>query len=154
MLFWPYEESAWPLIASITWEVKNDHAHVIMQDICNKFIEINFCVGCMVSQPNCLQQRLTTMSLINRILRNYLMCREAIYFHMILDPETLCLQIWPLLEAGAQKAIKKAGWVRGLMAISLKAALSCVARIWSNQEKWRRITFFCFWSPLAILFKP
>ena len=37
-------------------EVKNDHAHVIMQDICNKFIEVNFFVGCMVSQPNRLFQ--------------------------------------------------------------------------------------------------
>ena len=35
--------------------------------ICNKFIEVNFCVGYMVSQPNRLFQRLTTMSLINKI---------------------------------------------------------------------------------------
>ena len=48
-------------------EVKNDHAHVIMQDVCNKFIEIKFFVGCMVSLPNRLLQRLTTMSLINKI---------------------------------------------------------------------------------------
>ena len=52
--------------ASTTSEVKNDHAHVITQDICNKFIEVNFCVGCMVSQPNRLFQPLTTMSLINK----------------------------------------------------------------------------------------
>ena len=58
--------SFWPLTSSTTWEVKNDHAHVITLDICNKFIEINFCVGCMVSQPNLLFQRLTTMSLINK----------------------------------------------------------------------------------------
>ena len=57
----------WPLTASTTSEVKNDHAHVITQDIWNKFIEINFCVGCMVSQPNCLFQHSTTMSLINKI---------------------------------------------------------------------------------------
>ena len=31
-----------------------------MWDICNKFIEINFCVGCLL-------QRWTTMSLINKI---------------------------------------------------------------------------------------
>ena len=37
------------------------------QDICNKLIEINFCVGCMFSQPNRLLQHLTTMSLINKI---------------------------------------------------------------------------------------
>ena len=52
MPFWPSEESFWPLTASITSEVKNDHVHVIMQDIFNKFIEINFCVGCMASQSN------------------------------------------------------------------------------------------------------
>ena len=28
----------WPLTASTTSKVKNDHADVIMQDICNKFI--------------------------------------------------------------------------------------------------------------------
>ena len=32
-----------------------------------KFIEVNFCVGCMVSQPNFLLQSSTTMSLINKI---------------------------------------------------------------------------------------
>ena len=30
-------------------QVKNDYAHVITQDICNKFIEIKFSLGCMVS---------------------------------------------------------------------------------------------------------
>ena len=29
-------------------EVKIDHAHIITQDICNKFIVITFSVGCMV----------------------------------------------------------------------------------------------------------
>ena len=43
-----------PLTASTTSEVKNDHAHVITQGICNKFIEVNFCLGCMASQPKCL----------------------------------------------------------------------------------------------------
>ena len=31
-----------PLSASKTLEVKNDHANVITQDICNKFIEVDF----------------------------------------------------------------------------------------------------------------
>ena len=56
--------------ASMTSKVKNKYAYVITQDICNKFIEVNFCVGCMVSQPNNLLQRLTTMSLINKIYFN------------------------------------------------------------------------------------
>ena len=38
----------WPLTASITMEVKNNHAHVTTPRILNKFIEINFYVGCMV----------------------------------------------------------------------------------------------------------
>ena len=59
----------------MTSKVKNNYAYVIMQDICNKFIEVNFCVGCMVSpfsQPNRLLQRSTTMSLINKML----ICKE------------------------------------------------------------------------------
>ena len=46
----------WPLTASITSEAKINYAYVITQGICNKFIEVNFCVGCMVSQPNRLFQ--------------------------------------------------------------------------------------------------
>ena len=38
----------WPLTASMTSEVKNNYAHVIMQYICNKFIGSKFSVGCMV----------------------------------------------------------------------------------------------------------
>jgi hypothetical protein len=55
----------WPLTAFTTLEVKN--YHVITQGICNKFIEVNFCVGFLVSLPNCLFQLSTTMSLINNI---------------------------------------------------------------------------------------
>ena len=54
MPFLASEGCFWPLTASITLEVKNDHAYVITQGICNKFIEVNFCVGCMVSQQNYL----------------------------------------------------------------------------------------------------
>ena len=36
----------WPLTAFM--EVKNKYAYVIRQDMCNKFIEVNFFVGCMV----------------------------------------------------------------------------------------------------------
>ena len=69
----------WPLTASTTSEVKNDHVHVITQDICNKFIEIKFSVGCMVSQPNRLLQRSTTMSLINKILEYCLLLKYTLY---------------------------------------------------------------------------
>ena len=34
-------------------------------------IEVNFCVGCMVSHPNRLLQRSTTMSLINKIKNEF-----------------------------------------------------------------------------------
>ena len=57
----------WPPTAFMTSEVKNNYAYVIMEDICNKFIEVNFSVGCKVSRPNRLLQRSTTMSFINKI---------------------------------------------------------------------------------------
>jgi hypothetical protein len=60
----------WPQTATMTSEVKNNYAYVITQDICNKFIEVNFCMGCMVSQPNRLLQHLTTVSLIDKIELN------------------------------------------------------------------------------------
>jgi hypothetical protein len=53
-------------------EVKNNNAYVIMQEICNKFIEVIFFVGCMVPWPNRLLQHLTAMSLINKILSDFL----------------------------------------------------------------------------------
>ena len=56
MIILASEGCFWPLTASMTSEVKNNYAYVITQDICNKFIEVNFCVGCMVSQPNRLLQ--------------------------------------------------------------------------------------------------
>ena len=68
MSFLASEGCFWSPTASMTSEVKNNYAYVIAQDICNKFIEANFCVGCMVSQPNHLLQRSPTMSLINQIL--------------------------------------------------------------------------------------
>ena len=52
MSFLASEGSFWPLTASMTSEVKNNYAYGITLNICNKFIETNFCVGCMVSQPN------------------------------------------------------------------------------------------------------
>ena len=48
MIFLASEGCFWPLTASMTSEVKNNYAYVITQYICNKFIEVNFCVGCMV----------------------------------------------------------------------------------------------------------
>ena len=66
MPFLASEGCFWSLTASMTLEVKINYAYVITQDICNKFISVNFCVGCMVSQPNRLLQCLTTVSLINK----------------------------------------------------------------------------------------
>ena len=66
MPFLASEGCFWPPTASMTSEVKNNYAYVITRDICNKFIEVKFCVGCMVSQPNHLFLRLTTMSRINK----------------------------------------------------------------------------------------
>ena len=67
MIFLASEGCFWPLTASMTSEVKNNYAYVITQSICNNFIEVNFCMGPMVWQPNPLFQDLTTMSLINKI---------------------------------------------------------------------------------------
>ena len=57
----------WPLTASTTSEAKINYAYVITQGICNNFIEVNFCMGPMVSEPNRLFQDSTTMSLINKM---------------------------------------------------------------------------------------
>jgi hypothetical protein len=56
----------WPLTVSITSEAKINYAYVIIQGICNNFIEVNFCMGLMVWRPNPLLQHSTTMSLINK----------------------------------------------------------------------------------------
>ena len=55
---------------NLTSKFKINYAYVITQGICNNFIEVNFCVGCMVSEPNHLLQCSTTMSLINKICCN------------------------------------------------------------------------------------
>ena len=47
MQFLASEGCFWPPTASITSEVKINYAFVTTQDICNKFIEVNFCVGCV-----------------------------------------------------------------------------------------------------------
>ena len=52
MPFLAFEGCFWPQTAFMTSEVKNYNAYVITQDICNKIIEVIFCVGSMVSQPN------------------------------------------------------------------------------------------------------
>ena len=67
MSFLASEGYFWPLVASMTSEVKNNYAYNIPHDICNKFIEVKFFVGRMVSQPDHLFQHSTTMSLINII---------------------------------------------------------------------------------------
>ena len=67
MPFLVSEVCFWPLTASITSEVKNDHAHVTTQIILNKFIEVNLSVGCVVWLWCCLFQPLTTSKTINKI---------------------------------------------------------------------------------------
>ena len=67
MPFLASEGCFWPLMASITSEVKINFAYVITQGICNNFIEVIFFVGYMVWRPNRLLQHSTTMSLIKNI---------------------------------------------------------------------------------------
>ena len=86
-----------PETASIPSEVKNDHAHVITQDICNKFSEINFCVGCMVSQPNCLFQDSTTISLINQITCTQVDCGNCVLWDFLMT------DLIPNIGGGLQK---------------------------------------------------
>ena len=69
MPFLASEGCFWPLTASTTSEAKINYAYVITQGICNNFIEVNFCMGPMVSEPNRLFQDSTTMSLINKIIQ-------------------------------------------------------------------------------------
>ena len=57
MSFLASEGCFWPLVASMTSEVKNNYAYNIRHDICNKFIVVKFFVGCMVSRPNQLVDR-------------------------------------------------------------------------------------------------
>ena len=54
-------------LASTASEVKNDSVHVIMPAISNKFIKVNFCVGCMVSRHNSLFQHWTFFNYFNKI---------------------------------------------------------------------------------------
>ena len=51
----------WPLTASMTSKVKINYAYVTTQDICNKFIEVKFSVGCMVWVQNHLFQDWTSL---------------------------------------------------------------------------------------------
>ena len=80
MPFLASEGCFWPPTASMTSEVKNNYAYVITKDICNKFIEVKFFMGCMVSRPNRLLQRSTTMSLINKINRNHNASMYVLFF--------------------------------------------------------------------------
>ena len=57
------------------------HAYVITQGICNRFIEVNFCVGCMVWLPNRLFQDWTSFGLLIRlaILKNSVFLRRPFW---------------------------------------------------------------------------
>ena len=59
----------WPLTASITSEVKNDHNYVTTQRILNKLIEVNLSVGCVVWPWCCLFQPLTTSKTIRLFIQ-------------------------------------------------------------------------------------
>ena len=104
MIFLASEGCFWPLTASMTSEVKNNYAYVITQSICNNFIEVNFCMGPMVLEPNRLFQHSTTMSLINKILSlvtyfSYIIVQGMPAFHdfRILDPRYFVIQFKALV---------------------------------------------------------
>ena len=96
MSFLASEGRFWPLTASITSEAKIHYAYVIMQGICNKFIDVNFCVRCIVSQPNCLLQDSTTMSLINETINKILfwfLVDRIVHFHYCITLPVMCT-VW------------------------------------------------------------
>ena len=74
MPFLASEGCFWPLTASITLEVKNNHAHVTTQRILNSFIEVNFSVGCIVWPRCCLFQPLPRLLLIRCWISLLLLC--------------------------------------------------------------------------------
>ena len=80
----------WPLTASMTSEVKNNYAYVITQDIFNNFIEVNFCVECMVSQPNRLLQRSTTTQFAKSCKTPF---SHSISFHSLVIPTWIMKRI-------------------------------------------------------------
>ena len=53
----------------MTSEVKNNYAYVITQDICNKFIEVNFCVGCTWFLGKIVYSKIEHPSIINKIMQ-------------------------------------------------------------------------------------
>ena len=67
MSFLASEGCFWPLTASMTSEVKNNYAYVITQEICNKFFDLNFCVGCVVSRPD-FNTSIEHPSIVNKIM--------------------------------------------------------------------------------------
>ena len=68
MLFWPSEEAFWSVTASITTEVKNNHAHVKTPVILNKFPANKFFVGCMVRQLCWYHQHQLSLKTLKRWL--------------------------------------------------------------------------------------
>ena len=79
----------WPLTASTTLEVKNDHAHVITQDIWNKFIEIKFCVECLVCPWLHMLDHQLPVKLLIRHLFSYLQFQEI--FRLFQKSKLTCL---------------------------------------------------------------
>ena len=63
MPFLASEGCFWPPTASMTSEVKNNYAYVITQDICNKFIELKFCVGLMAKSS------VSTLKILRLLIR-------------------------------------------------------------------------------------
>ena len=83
MPFLASERCFWPLTASTTSEAKINYAYVITQGIFNNFIEVNFCVECMVSQPNRLLQRSTTTQFAKSCKTPF---SHSISFHSLVIP--------------------------------------------------------------------
>ena len=64
MIFLDSEGCFWPLRASMTSEVNNNYAYVITQDICNKFIEVNFCAYGFMAKSS-----ISTLNILGLLIR-------------------------------------------------------------------------------------
>ena len=91
----------WPQTASITMEVKNNHAHLTTQRILNKFIKINFSVGCMVWPWCCLFQDWLPVKIL---MRYFDLLAEECYF---VSKIVLTNYIWEKIVLVIEKTLLK-----------------------------------------------
>ena len=139
--------NVWPLTASITMEVKNNHGHVTTQRILNKFIDIIFSVGCRVWPWCCLFHNWLPVKILMRIYSCYNSCgiffpSMRYLFSQFLRAGTLCwakiLQVWGRKTPTYYILIVK-GWI-AVLHVCLIQLPACSqikvhsSHVWSQKE--------------------